>query len=255
MPKDKIEDILGEKDSKTKDASTATPDGTSGEGNPLEKMDEISKAKPDKKDSKDKSLDEDVITEMLKTGENTSGMLTPKDEEEHEEEDEKAKVKVGKEVKPSKKYEKEFKDDMLKHPDQYKIMTPEGEMTVSEAVRRGYNPMTKQFEASRSQQELKDKYLSGLNDADRSAIEQLTNPSAAQVAPADAEMYGLPSGSPMIRPEQAAMMGAQGPQGPQGTQPAMPPASGSPIGTALPGSEESMAPGGADLSALLGGGQ
>lgn len=253
MPKDKIEDILGEKDSKTKDASIATPDGTSGEGNPLEKMDEISKAKPDKKDSGSKSLDEDVITEMIKTGENTSGMLTPKEEEEHEKEDEKAKIKVGKEVKPSEKYSKEFKNDMLKHPDQYKVMTPEGEMTISEAFSRGYNPITKQFDSSRSQEGIKEKYMSQLNDADRSAIEQLTNPAAAQVAPADAEMYGLPSGSPMIRPEQGPQ-GPQGTQGTQGTQPALP-TGGSPIGTALPGSQESTAPGGVDLSALLGGQQ
>ena len=243
MAKDKIEDVLGEEDSQ--DVSKATPDGTSGKGNSLEKMDEISKAKPNKKDSKDKSLDEDVITQMLKTGDNTSGMLTPKEEEEHEEEDEKAKVKVGKEVKPSEKYANQFKNDMLKHPDQYKIQTPEGEMTISEAFRRGYNPITKQFDSSRSQEDIKNKYMSQLNDADRSAIEQLTNPAAAQVAPADAEMYGLPSGSPMIRPDQAAMIGAQGTQ----------PATGSPIGNALPGSEESMAPGGADLSALLGGQQ
>jgi len=253
MAKDKIEDIIGEKESE--DVLTATPDGEKGEGNPLEKMDKISKAKPDKKDSGDKSLDEDVLTEMLKTGENTGGMLTPDKEEELEDEDEKAKVKVGKKVEPSEKYAKEFKNDMLKHPDQYKIQTPEGEMTVAEAFRRGYNPITKQFDDTKSQKGIKEKYMSQLNDADRAGIEQLTDPSAAQVAPADAEMFGLPQGSPMIRPDQAAMMGgAQGPQGPQGTQPALH-TGGSPVGGALPGSEESMAPGGADLSALLGGQQ
>lgn len=250
MPKDKkeIEDILG---TDSKDVTSATPDGTNGEENPLEKMDEISKAKPDKKDSGSKELDDEVINEMIKTGENTNGMFTPEEEEKPEKEDDKAKVKVGKDVKPSEKYANQFKNDMLKHPDQYKIQTPEGEMTIAEAFRRGYNPITKQFDSSRSQEGIKNKYMSQLNDADRSAIEQLTNPSAAQVAPADAEMYGLQPGSPMIRPDQAAMMGAQGPQGPQ---PAMP-ATGSPVGSPMPGSEESMAAGGADLSALLGGQQ
>ena len=250
MADKKIEDILGKKSQQ--DPTTATPDGGK-EGNPLEKMDEISKAKPDKEKTGSKDLDEDVITEMFKTGENNEGMFSPNEEEEHEDEDDKAKVKVGKDVKPSKKYENQFKDDMLEHPDEYKIQTPEGEMTVAEAIRRGYNPITKQFEKNRSSEGIKEKHLSQLNDADRTALKKFTSPETAQVAPADAEMYGLQPGSPMIRPEQGAQV-QQGmvPSSPMG--PALP-AGGSPVGQAMPGSEESMAPGGADLSALLGGQQ
>ena len=244
----KIEDMLG---TKGKDPETATPDGTNGKENPLEKMDKISKEKPEEKDKGSKELDTDVLTEMFKTGENTDGMFTPKEEKEvdgvkvHEEEDEDAKLKVGKDVKPSEKYEKHFKDDMLKHPEQYKVMTPRGEMTVAEALKAGYNPITKSFDDNRSFKSVKDKYLNQLNDADRSAIDKLTNPSAAQVAPADAEMYGLQPGSPMIRQEQPGAMPGMGPT----------PSAATPIGGAIPGSEESQAAGGMDLSALLGGGQ
>lgn len=250
--KKKIEDLLGEE----KNPAKATPSGEGEEGNPLEKMDEISKAKPQKKESGSKTLDDEVITEMFKTGENTDGMFVPKEKDEvdgvkiHEEEDEKAKLKVGKDVKPQGKYEKQFKNDMLKHPDEYKVMTPRGEMTIAEAIRAGYNPITKNFEKGRSQEDIKNKHLAGLNDADRSALEQFTAPANAQVAPADAEMYGLKPGSPMIRPEQQTNpspemnpMQAQAPAGP------------APIGGVMPGAEESQAPGGMDLSALLGGGQ
>jgi len=240
MPKDKekIEDVLGEEEQPG-----------SGEENPLEAMDEISNATPSgKKGSGSKDLDEDVVTEMLKTGENTDGMFIPKGDEDLEEEDESAKVKVGDKVKPSDKYKDKFKDDMLKHPDEYKLMTPRGEMTVAEALRAGYNPMTKTFDESKSQKGIKDKYMAGLNDADREAIEGITSPSTAQVAPADAEMYGLPSGSPLIRQEQPAQ-----PAMPAGQMPAQ---GGTPVGAAMPGAEESMAPGGSpDIAALLGGGQ
>lgn len=260
MPK-KIEDMLGmQQDPKQVDPATAAPGGQEGEeGNPLEKMDEISKAKPQKTDKGSTALDEDVVTEMLKTGENTEGMFEPKKEEDHEDENEKAKVKVGKEVKPSEKYEKKFKDDMLKHPDQYKVMTPRGEMTVAEALKAGYNPITKRFEKGHGQEAIKDKHLSSLNDADRAALEQFTNPANAQVAPADAEMYGLQPGSPMIRAQDAANPTPE--SNPMATMMGGAPAIGAPsagptpVGGAMPGAEESAAPGGADLSALLGGGQ
>lgn len=232
--KKNIEDILGEPEEKVTDPLTATPGG---EGNPLEKMDKISKEKPQKTDKDSKTLDEDVINELLKTGENTDGMFIPDEKKEdkdklHEKEVEEAKLKVGKDIKPSKKYEKQFKNDMLKHPDQYKVNTPQGEMTVSEAIRKGYNPITKQFEKEHDQNSIKEKHLSQLNDADRAAIEKVTDPTIAQVAPADAEMYGLDANSPMVKSATP--------------QPAMP------VAPAMPTSTEG---GGLDLNALLGGGQ
>lgn len=247
MPVKNIEDTLGQ------DVETATPDGTKEGENPLEKMDKISKEKPSKKDKGSRDLDKDVLAEMFKTGENTDGMFTPKEEKEidgvkiHEDEDKDAKLKVGEDIKPSEKYEKQFKNDMLKHPDEYKVVTPRGEMTVAEAIKAGYNPITKEFDERHNQNAIKEKHLAGLNEADRAALEQFTSPSNAQVAPADAEKYGLKPGSPMIRPEEQP--------NPTAGMMAPPSAGASPVGTAMPGAEESTAPGGVDLGALLGGGQ
>lgn len=257
MPKqNNIEELLGnEKTNAGLDPATATPDGEEDGENPLEKMDEISKAKPQKKGKESTALDEDTVTEMFKTGENTEGMFTPNDEEEHQDEDKKAEVKLGKQVKPSKKYENNFKDDMLKHPDEYKVMTPRGEMTVAEALRAGYNPITKRFEKGHGQDAIRNKHLSGLNEADRSALERFTSPENAQVAPADAEMYGLQPNSPMIRAQDAANPTPQMNPMMQGAGLPGAPAQPAPIGGAMPGAEESQAAGGMDLSALLGGGQ
>ena len=261
-----LEDLLGTapdgeqkitENSKQINPLEATPDGekSGGEENPLIRMDKISKTKKEsKKDSKNnKQLDSDTVEEMLMTGENTQGMFEPDNKEPegnepelNEEVDEKAKRKLDKsETKPSEKYADSFKNDLLKHPNDYKVQTPEGEMTIAEAIKQGYNPITKRFEKEHNQNNLKESFLSQLNDSDRQNIERITNPSAAQVAPADAEKYGLNTTSPMIRQ-------------PEGGQPTMqqPPvsANASPVGQALPGTGESTAAGGNPLAALLGGG-
>lgn len=261
-----LEDLLGTasngeqkitENSKQINPLEATPDGENAneEENPLVRMDKISKTKKEsKKDSKNnKKLDSKTIEDMLMTGENTQGMFEPDDKNPNEEEpelneevDEKAKRKLDKsETKPSEKYADSFKNDLLKHPEEYKVQTPEGEMTIAKAIKRGYNPITKRFEKAHNQNNVKESFLSQLNDSDRQNIERITDPRAAQVAPADAERYGLNATSPMIRQ-------------PEGGQPAIqqPPvgANASPVGQALPGSEESTAAGGNPLAALLGGG-
>ena len=264
-----LEDLLGASNKKNPEAQEnnkqinpleATPDGGNGE-NPLEAMDKISKAKPDKKDSKgDKKLDSKTIEEMLMTGENSQGMFEPDAKEPegnepklNEEVDEDAKRNIDKgETKPSSKYEKSFKNDLLKHPNDYKVNTPEGEMTVAEALKRGYNPITKRFEKAHDQNLRKEKFLSELNDTDRANIERITDPRVAQIAPADAEKYGLTPQSPMVR--QNPMEQIQGAVPTQQPSPEMA-AGGVPTGAPLPGSQESMAPGGNSLESLLGGNQ
>lgn len=182
--------------------------------NPLDKMDKVAKEKDDSKKDSDTSLDSDLIEEMLMTGENTEGMFIPDEQKPdvgeppiHAEKDEDAKLKIkANESKPSKKYEKDFKNDMLKHPDDYKLNTPRGEMTVAEAIKAGYNPITKRFEKDKTPDSIKKKHLDRLNDEDRTAIERITSPSSAGVAPADAGMYGLAENSPMVQQPMSGMM-------------------------------------------------
>lgn len=231
-----------------------------GKQEPLDEADKVSNKKPDSSKEKDKdikesdkTLDHEILESMLRTGENTDGMFTPKSEEDFEKPDEKSKISIGKKIEPKGKYETKFKNDMLKHPENYKVNTPRGEMTVAEAMREGYDPIAKRFSKEHGQKKIRDKYLSQLNDADRASIEAITDPSAAQVAPADAEKFGLAPGSPMIKGQApqagsnplAALMGG-------GT----PAPTTSPVGSPVPGAEESIAPGGqnpADIMSLLGG--
>lgn len=221
-----------------------------GEGNPLEKMDKISKEKSKDTGKNGKKFDEDILSQILMTGDNTEGMFSPEEKKEdengiklHEEEDKSVKKDLDKEANPSPKYAKALQADILKRPEEYKVMTPKGEMTIAEAYKKGYNPLTGQFDEN-NYEKFEEEELSKLNDKDRSKLEELMNPQNVGLAPADSERMGLPANNPFIKqPEQ---------QMPQG-QPAMP---GNPM--AMPQGEAGMMPpqGGEaqpDMASLLGG--
>jgi hypothetical protein len=187
-----IQALMGQKPKETQD--------------PLQKLNEL-EDKPNPKDPKKRDFDNDAILEILMTGENTGGMFTPNKEEtdEEKEEDETLKADIGATTNISRKYQKALLEDMIKNPDKFKIDTPEGEMTVKEALERGYNPVTKQFGENKFKKK-KEELLNRLNEDDRAKLERMTSPEAAGLAPADAEMMGLPSGMP-TRPVPRAMPG------------------------------------------------
>lgn len=174
--------------------------------NPLEKIDEASKEagkKPEPDKTKAESFDEETFKQILMAGDNTEGLFKPEIKEDeknpnHAKVDEDAKIKQGEVSKPKGKYVKKFKEDISKNPQNYKVQTPKGEMTIAEAMRKGYNPITKRFEKEKSADAIKEKHLAGLNDADKSKLEELTNPASAHVAPKDAGTMGLPGDSPMV---------------------------------------------------------
>lgn len=224
--------------------NTMLGEETPEEQSPLEKIDEAAKdASKKKPESKDKvtSFDDETFKQILMTGDNTEGLFTPnedsedKDNPKHAEADEDATIKQGKVGKPKGKYTKNFLKDITKNPQDYKVQTPKGEMTIAEAMRKGYNPITKRFEKDKSADAIKEKHLTGLNDADKAKLEELTSPSAARMAPKDAEAMGLPADSQMIDGN------------------AMPP---QPAGQAIPAEGAAPAPegeAGLDIASMLGG--
>lgn len=174
-------------------------------GQPSEEPTEEVKVE-NKKKSSGKQLDDEVIASMMANGDNTKGMFEPdesevvdKDKKEklHEDPDEKVKLKTKGDAKPSEKYATEFQKDMIKNPENYYINTPKGEMTVKEAIQKGYDPLTKRF--NKGDTNKKDEILSQLNDKDRAAVEKLFDPSQVGLAPADATSMGLKPNSKMIR--------------------------------------------------------
>lgn len=228
------------------------PQAPEGEGeksaNPLEAMAEISKTKDKKKSpSVSDEMDEETIKQILMSGENSDGLFTPdkpieNPEELHEEVDEEAKLKPGDVKEQSKKYSKKFREDITKNPDKYKIMTPKGEMTVREAMSKGYNPLTRRFEKDKTAKEIVGKHKKNLNEADQEVLDKILDPKSANIAKADAEQMGLSADSPMVRQDEAI----------QGAAPALPGQAPTPEIPAAP--QQPAAPqGGPDIAALLGG--
>jgi len=224
------------------------------EENPLEKINEASKEagkKPEESKEKIESFDDETFKQILMTGDNSEGLFTPDEDKEQEKEDPKhaevhedAKIKQGKIGKPKGKYANKFKEDISKNPQNYKVQTPKGEMTIAEAMKKGYNPITKRFDKTKSGEEIKKKHLEGLNPADRAKLEELTSPSAARMAPKDAQARGIPSDSPMIEGNgQAAQPAA----------PAAPTASPTPTHSAAPAPQGATPEGGLDINSMLGG--
>jgi hypothetical protein len=196
-------------------AEAPAPEGE----NPLDKMAEITKEKPKKsKGSSKEELDEEVLRQMLMTGDNTEGLFTPDkpvDEEKdgvklHEEVDEEAEIKTGSIKARTDKYAKKFREGIMKHPQDYKVNTPRGEMTIKEAMAKGYNPITKRFDETKVAGKIVEKHTKELNDADKAAVESVLDPKSANIAPADASQFGLSSDSPMIRQEQSEVQPTQG---------------------------------------------
>lgn len=216
--------------------------------NPLDKMGEALKNKPkDKKETVAEDMDEETIKQILMSGENSDGLFTPdkpleEGEELHEEIDEEAKLKIGEVKEQSKKYSKRFREDISKNPEKYKVMTPKGEMTVQEAMSKGYNPLTKRFEKDKVAKNIVDKHKKNLNEADQGVIDTILDPKSANIAPADAEQMGLPADSPMVRQEQPQegmpqALPGQAPVAGEVPQPAATPAAGPDIASLLGGNQ------------------
>lgn len=184
-----------------------------GQAVPEEQPEEIKV--PDKKKSSGKTIDAEILQQLMSNGDNTKGMFEPNEDElleenekAHEDPDEDVKIKTKGKAEPSKKYEKEFQKDMIKNPENYYIDTPKGRMSIKEAQEQGYDPLTHRFNRNKQNKQREEELLSKVNEKDRKGIEALMDPKNVGLAPADAQAMGLKPDSPMIAqqsPEEQAM--------------------------------------------------
>ena len=224
-----------------------------GKNNSEAKTSEDTKAKKSGKSKDLPNLNEDILSQMMMTGDNEAGMFAPDEkqleeelepgEELHEEQDEEAKLGKIKSVETKDEYKKAMAKDLQKHPDKYTIDTPRGRMTVAEAAKQGFNPETMQFD--KSLDEKNEEALSRLNEQDRAKVEAFMDPSQVGLAPADADAYGVSETSPMRKPTTPPMQQPMGPGAP------IPGGLQSPTQAA----PQTPAPQGADILSMLGGRQ
>lgn len=131
-------------------------------------------------------FDSGLLAELLNTGENTEGSLQmDQDEEDKREplfEEPDAKVKPKKITKKLGKYVDKFLFDMKKHPEKYMIETPEGLIPVTEALKRGYDPASKDFTDKAPAEEFEES-LGDISPSSKDKIKMLTNPGNAGLPP------------------------------------------------------------------------
>lgn len=208
----------------------------------------IQNAKGSPQGESETTLDSDELARMMMTGENSDGMISelnvPKKEDGvdlHEKPKEKAKVE-GDKAESKGKYTDLFQEDMFKHPNKYFIETPEGRMTIAEAMRKGYNPITKKFDEGESRDAIIGRATQGLNEADAETVNRMLDPRSAAVAEGDASKYGLDPDSDMIRRPQQGQPEPVAEESPTGSP--------APIGAQVEGGQtEATNP----LAALMGG--
>lgn len=118
------------------------------------------------------------------------GLLTLPEAEIDVEDEAQAEYKVGKEFETYGKYTEEVLKDIINNPSKYKMKSKKhGEMNLKDALDKGYNPDTDEFDKPRIKS--KEELTEGLADSDKEAIERMTNPESANIPPEDAKALGV----------------------------------------------------------------
>ena len=152
-----------------------------------------------------KNIDDEQILRIIMQADNSQGLFTPSEEsikkdktikKIHEEIDKNAKIKLNSDAKALGKYETQFQEDILKHPQNYKVNTPRGEMNLRECFRSGYNPETQEF--GETPQQMLERHIQGLDPAEQQRIRDLVDINNLHLKPEDAEARGIDASPEML---------------------------------------------------------
>ena len=87
-------------------------------------------------------------------------------------------------------YKKSLAEKAAKNPNAVEVETPEGWMTVKEAIEKGYNPKTGEFDQEKRPPLNMDKYFQHRNKEDRDKIKRKVNPKGTNLNRKDMERLG-----------------------------------------------------------------
>lgn len=128
-------------------------------------------------------LDPEILSSMIPENAGKGTLHEDKkDEELYEKPDIKGETKEK--ITDMHKYAAEVAKGIAKNPSEYYVETSEGVMSIKEAMAKGWNPDTGEFDLDPVVDD-SEAELEGLSENDRNVIKQLTSRSNAQIAPAD----------------------------------------------------------------------
>jgi hypothetical protein len=104
--------------------------------------------------------------------------------------------------KKSEKYQKQLLDKALKDPSSVEVETPQGWMTVRDAIEAGFNMETGQFDRPVIAKPNWEDEISKLDPREQETIRRLTQPGTRQAGPADSAVVGEEQGNPVLPEDQ-----------------------------------------------------
>jgi hypothetical protein len=167
-------------------------------------------------------MDEKLIKELLIRGESSLGNYRPVEEPAFEEA-EPSVISAFKMKEELGKYKKSKLDKIKANPGMFTTMTPRGRMTVKDAIRKGYNFQTGEFDKPNIEEE-KEKILGALPEEERKNVKRMTRPSQAQLEEEEAGEMGIEDPTNMMVRRKKPMPVEEAPQeevAPEGEAPQM----------------------------------
>lgn len=172
-------------------------------------------------------MDEKLIKDLLIRGESSLGNYRPKEEPTFEEA-EPSVISTFKLKDDLGKYKKSKLDQIKANPGMFTTMTPRGRMTVKDAIRKGYNFQTGEFDKPNIEEE-KEKILGALPEEERKNVKRITRPSQAELEEEEAGEMGIEDPTNMMvrkkkpmpveaPPQEAAVEGEEAPMDPAALQ-------------------------------------
>lgn len=138
------------------------------------------------------------------------GLLSLPEAEIDVEDEAQVEYKVGKKFETYGKYTEEILKDIINNPSKYKMKSKKhGEMNLKEALDKGYNPETDEFDRPRIKS--KEELTEGLSDSDKEAIERITSPESANIPPEDAKALGVTDERFIKKPKQEELFVPEAP--------------------------------------------
>lgn len=163
----------------------------------------------------DSGLSVEILQQMIATGENTDGMFSvilKKDElidgqPIYEDKIEETTLTLGNIKEKFGQYMNKPITEKSNDGKDFLIDTPRGKMKIAEAIKRGYDPVTKTFRNKGKQQSFEQK-LSKMDQKNRDAFKRITDPRNAKKPMGEKEQPK--EGEQQIPPELLAQMQQQG---------------------------------------------